>query len=153
MLIFAAAGNWGLNYPRAFPSNAKGVFCIFASDGNGYRENINPSDEGDNSFSTLGIGIESSWQGSSKIVSGTSFATPVAVGMAANVLDFARSHMRLGKSRSRKLASYQGMRAVLRLMTPEGRSVNYLCPWQLGVRGLNTNEQIAVAFKEAIDLG
>ncbi|CAO2657894.1 Nn.00g071540.m01.CDS01 [Neocucurbitaria sp. VM-36] len=153
ILVFAAAGNWGLNFPRAFPSSEKGVFCIYASDGNGYGENINPRDEGENSFTTLGVAIESAWQNQELLISGTSYATPIAAGIAANILDFGRCTMNLGKGRMKKLGSYQGMRSVLRLMTPVDQSSNYLCPWQLGVKGLKTNAQIGKAIKDAIDLG
>ena len=127
------------------------MFCILAADGNGYNENINPDDEGDNCFRTLGVAIESASQGKTILLSGTSYATPIAVGIAANVLDFARCNMSLGKNRWRKLASYQGMRAVLCLMTPSGKNNSYLCPWQLENKGLKTNEQIAEAFRDAID--
>lgn len=59
----------------------------------------------------------------------------------------------MSKGRAKKLVSYQGMRSVLQLMTLEGHQSNYLCPWQLGARGLKTKEQIAKASKDAIDSG
>jgi len=150
-IVFAAAGNWGLNNGLAFPSNQKGIFCILASDGNGSSDSMNPDNEDNDCFRTLGVAIESRWQGESILLHGTSYATPIAVGMAANVLDFAK--VKLSQKRWQKLTSYPGMRAVLRLMTPKAKNQWYLCPWQLEVKGYKTTEEIAQAFREAIDLG
>jgi subtilisin family serine protease len=153
VLVFAAAGNWGRNYPRAFPSDVPGVFCIYASDGNGYGENINPQEVGENSFMTLGVAIESAWQRKRLLLSGTSYATPIAVSIAANVLSLAKHNMSLSRDRSKRLRSFLGMRSVLRLMTLADRNFNYLCPWQLEAKGIRSTQQIEAAIKRALDLG
>jgi hypothetical protein len=151
-LVFAAAANWGLNHPRAFPANEAGVFCIYASDGNGNPGGINPQFEGDNSFATLGVAINSFWKQNLRL-SGTSFATPIAAGIAANILEFARCKMNLGEHRWRQLASYQGMRSVFRLMSTKGQSFIYVSPMQLNVKGYKTDEAISNAIMKAIVLG
>jgi len=43
-------------------------------------------------FTTLGVGISSRWKKKEVWKSGTSFATPIAAGLAANVLEFANFH-------------------------------------------------------------
>lgn len=101
--IFAAASNSGGNKPRAYPSIRKhGVICIHASDGVGNDGLISPTPLKDNSnFSTLGICIPSKWQGVESHISGTSFATPIAAALVANVLEFARHKCELGEHEQR----------------------------------------------------
>lgn len=90
--IFAAATNNGGNKPRAYPANKRnGVICIHASDGRGNDGGISPSPESrKDNFSTSGVSIESKWKGRKVLKSGTSFATPIAAALAADVLEFAR---------------------------------------------------------------
>ncbi|KAK1763247.1 hypothetical protein QBC33DRAFT_480070 [Phialemonium atrogriseum] len=130
-LIFAAAANEGGLQPRAYPASHPGVICIHASDGYGTPATFNPNPEvvGDN-FSTVGTGIESEWNGQAVFKSGTSFATPVAAGIAANILEFA--HTRLRKPDGPEfLSSYRGMRALLACMAPERQKYHFISPWRV----------------------
>ncbi|KAL8375692.1 hypothetical protein RB595_007009 [Gaeumannomyces hyphopodioides] len=91
-LIFVAASNTGGYGLRLWPASMLSVFAIHAANefGNVDR-NMNPSPQpsGDN-FATFGYGVKSYWKGHYRVISGTSFATPVAAAIAANILEFVR---------------------------------------------------------------
>lgn len=148
-LIFAAAGNWGLNRETAFPARENGVFCINASDGKGSFDSINPDAKCDGTYTTLGVSIPSRWQDNDIYVTGTSFATPIAAAIAATVLNFARHKMDLDPYDWQLLASYQGMRKIFDLMSV-GQN-RYLTVTRLEDRG--SSEDIGKAIKKALAVG
>ena len=136
-LMFAAASNDGANLGRAFPAKYPGVFCIHSTDGNGNPSTFNPTaHERDVSFSLLGENVSSHWPFGKKghrqhvnAMSGTSVATPIAAGLAATVLSFARQQeqrMTPGKeSLAPWLKDTHSMDTVLRSMVRQTRGVNY----------------------------
>lgn len=134
--IFAAASNSGGNKPRAYPSIRRGVICIHASDGVGNDGLISPTPlkKRDN-FSTLGICIPSKWQGVETHISGTSFATPIAAALIANVLEFARHKCELSEHEQTVLHHYDGVCQILRLMVEENAEArggyDYIMPYHL----------------------
>jgi hypothetical protein len=157
-IMFAAASNNGKNEKRAFPAKYDPwVICVHASDGKGNNGGINPATEsGAANFMTLGTGLElleRRWVYTGRIrqatykrvyKSGTSFATPIAAGVAATVLDLAgRVHAIKDRTRE-KLKRCEEMRKVLRLMsTPRhdfGDQYCFLAPWNLWERHWQANE-------------
>ncbi|EHK21000.1 uncharacterized protein TRIVIDRAFT_153551 [Trichoderma virens Gv29-8] len=139
IIIFAAAANDGGNKPRAYPARRAGVICIHASDGNGNDGGISPSPQARKSnFSTLGISIESKWKGKKVLQSGTSFATPVAAALAADLLEFARYKCSLNEYEYRRLHSYDGIEALLHLMVEERHRYDYITPGRVWT-GSNSN--------------
>lgn len=132
-IIFAAAANNGGNKPRAYPANRRtGVICIHASDGRGNDGGISPSPEARKSnFSTLGISIESRWKGKKVLKSGTSFATPIAAALAANMLEFARYKCSLDEYEQRRLHSYDSIEEILYMMAKERQGYHYIMPLHL----------------------
>ncbi|KAI0533752.1 hypothetical protein GGR58DRAFT_521141 [Xylaria digitata] len=148
-IVFAAGGNWGYNYPHAFPAGQRGVLRVHGVTGNGGDGNFNVKTDSNNRIATLGVAIESQWQGEKVWISGTSFATPIAAATAANVLEFAQREMKLDVNSRRwnDLLSFKGMRAVLRLMCTDTDKFEYMTPWHLGK---STNE-IAKKIRDAID--
>ncbi|CVK84419.1 related to thermostable alkaline protease precursor [Fusarium proliferatum] len=132
-LIFAAASNSGGNGSRPWPANHPGVFCIHTTNqrGNTNRD-MNPTAmyTKDN-FATLGEDIESYWMGKERCISGTSFATPIAAAMAANILEFARKN--LSADEANALQAYGPMRRLFRnKMTDNGEAngvYHYIKPW------------------------
>lgn len=102
--IFAAASNEAGNNDAMFPANMSRVFCIHAASGAGnkYTHNPHPSPYPDWNFMTLGWDVKctccrldqyappSPNPDSSHYVSGTSFAAPVAMCIAAFMVDYIR---------------------------------------------------------------
>ncbi|KAE9364083.1 hypothetical protein N431DRAFT_120568 [Stipitochalara longipes BDJ] len=127
-IIFAAASNSGGNSGRAYPASWPGVICIHATDGYGNQAFFNPSKEGEDNFATLGVAIESRWENRTVIKSGTSFATPVAAGIAANVLQFAKNHK---MSKYKLLCCYRGMREMFKWMSLQRGDYEYVSPWKV----------------------
>jgi subtilisin family serine protease len=93
ILVFAAA-SYGGNQATGFPARLHGVICIHSADSYGNKTASNPSFLKHNiNFSTLGeaIPVSISQQGEqTDLVSGSSYATSIAVGIAATILQFAR---------------------------------------------------------------
>lgn len=147
-LIFAATQNDGANKRIAWP--AREVIGISSTDGNGQHSSFNPHDDGSYTiFYALGQAVEVACPShfckplNKMRVSGTSFANPVAAGLAANVLGYARLAVKnKGSMKERKymldrLKSKDGMKAVLRhRMTMKNNSDKpCLLPWEFLKRG------------------
>jgi subtilisin family serine protease len=138
VIMFAAASNDGANNQIAYPANQPTVICVNSTDGQGNYSKFSPtSRKNSNDFSTLGEAVESSWpkhlgKGHTQRKSGTSFATPIAAGIAAIVLEYARQKLpEKERAVSSRLRSCAGMRAVFKLMAEERIGYNYVIPWKL----------------------
>ncbi|RYP46073.1 hypothetical protein DL768_007665 [Monosporascus sp. mg162] len=129
-LIFAAASNGGGNEPRAFPANEAGVFCIHVSDGKGNKVGINPAPVDKDNFSTLGNAIDSKWDGKEVYINGSSFAAPIAAGIAANALEFIRHTLTGQGDRPDYFYRYQGMRALFCCLSDGMDGYDYVKPWK-----------------------
>ncbi|KAF5705144.1 hypothetical protein FMUND_12223 [Fusarium mundagurra] len=133
-LIIAAASNNGGLKGRSRPARREGVLCIHATDGKGNKGDMNPSPQkrSDN-FATLGVNVSFHNDQGEMWKSGTSFATPIAVGFAAAVLEFARYREVTGRpiSRSRLLGEKRGMEAVFRMMSEERDGYDFIHPFRI----------------------
>ena len=97
VLMFAAASNVGAHGAApAFPARLSNVFCIYSGDGMGNCARTNPTAHRYRyNFLTLGEAVESAWPKAlsenpwTKRKSGTSFATPIAAGIATFLLPYA----------------------------------------------------------------
>jgi hypothetical protein len=132
-LIFAAASNNGGLSGRARPARYDGVICIHASDGKGNKGGMNPTPMANrDNFATLGVAVPSRWKGENVWKTGTSFATPIAAGIAANVLEFANNRCIGLKPRKRKLLHQKrGMQAIFRRMAEERDGYDFIHPVRL----------------------
>lgn len=158
-LIFAATRNDGANNRVAWPARVNEVIGISSTDGDGQHSSFNPHDDGSNTiFYALGQAVEVACPShfdspqNKKRVSGTSFANPVAAGLAANVLGYTRlavNNMDTVKEREvlidmlDKLKSKDGMKAVFRhrMTMKNNSSKDCLLPWEFlksGRPGKNT---------------
>jgi hypothetical protein len=124
VLFFAAASNCGGNESKiSWPAKHDSVIDMYASDGHGnsYRQNPNPRQNHYN-LSVLGTAVSGLWpptlQSDSpyKYKSGTSCATPIAAGIAANVLTLMRRQAALDLSKVTEDRREQAARATERLM-------------------------------------
>lgn len=68
----------------------------------------------------MGIGIPSTWQDNPIDISGTSYATPIAAALAANMLELARCKCDLSEHQQRMLRKHTGVRRILKMMVGEG---------------------------------
>lgn len=104
VLLFAAASNSGANLDRAYPARDPHVICVHSTDSNGNRSRFSPTPLAQQSnLATVGEAVESAWpvklcntETNSQCVqwkSGTSSATPILVGIAAFLLQYARIHL------------------------------------------------------------
>lgn len=142
VLIFAAASNNGLNQQIAFPACMDEVISVGSTDGLGIKSSFTPSPKHGKLLCVVGECIESSWPPALLSddedlprKSGTSFATPIAAGVAAMVLDYMWTFKdsRL-KSLIPKLLTKRGMLALFRahmVGSNESHSYMYLAPWFL----------------------
>ncbi|KAG5925766.1 hypothetical protein E4U42_003954 [Claviceps africana] len=122
VLMFAAASNSGGTQRIAFPARDQNVICIYATDTQGNRCDFSPSAEKHNiNLATVGYGVESAWPVSQcdvgknpsclTVRNGTSFAAPIAAGIAAFLLLYVRLHLPQQAARSTK---QQKMKRLLR---------------------------------------
>ncbi|KAK1528645.1 extracellular alkaline serine protease [Colletotrichum costaricense] len=93
ILVFAAASNTGnsarITYPASWDSH---VFCTFSTNGNiKNSHHLNPTGQDQNNFAILGEDLQlSDDTKNSKIVSGTSYSTALACGLASLLLNFSK---------------------------------------------------------------
>lgn len=125
-VFFGAAANHGGHAPRAFPAADPNVLCINASDGNGNDARINPNPvKGDFNFMTLGLAIDfGDLRGS-----GTSYAAPIAAGLAAHIIYVADCLLLLTDMARSCLRSRRGMRAMFELISVERDDHRFVAPW------------------------
>ncbi|KAF7552614.1 hypothetical protein G7Z17_g4205 [Cylindrodendrum hubeiense] len=149
-LVFAAASNEGANKPRSRLARDSNVICIHACDGNGNDGGMNPSPlpRKDN-FTTLGVGVSSKWKKNVVYKSGTSFATPVAAAIAADVLEFAHFKCELTDDDRKALHSQDGMLAVFRAMSTAKSGYDYVQPNHLWDG--KTESEVAKVIQDILD--
>ncbi|KAF5586167.1 subtilisin [Fusarium pseudocircinatum] len=137
--LFAATSNDGLLGPPndiLYPARSESVIAVDAADGHGEHAKSAPSSTSQHSrgsrFSAPGLGITS--PNRKDILEGSSFACPIAAGIAALILEFARQPP-LNKSPSvqRYLLEMPAMLALLRTASSEKGPdrLKFLTPWKL----------------------
>lgn len=135
--MFAATSNDGGNEEVAFPASSHEIVIgVNSTNAWGGKSDFTPNalPRSDN-FSTLGEAVESSWprhleQGTRLCRSGTSYATPIAAGTAANMLFYVRMKLVDSEEKVKESATCGGMKKLLRSMTDPGDYL-YIRPWVL----------------------
>lgn len=136
IIVFAAASN-GNSESISFPASSPHVICISSADGYGNNSIFNPPlKEGKDNFSVLGEAVESFWpaslgHGPTARKSGTSYATPIAAGIAALVLQFARQNLPADSPELSAVSSPEGMRLLFSYMSSSRQGFGYVVPWKL----------------------
>jgi len=94
IMVFAAASNGAGEGSRAHPAKFSRVICVHSATSQGKGSDDNPPTEGDQNWSVVGEHIRPTWHThvpKDCIIdykSGTSFATPVAVSIAAFMIAY-----------------------------------------------------------------
>lgn len=143
-LMFAAASNGGKGYPRTFPATDGNVICIHASNGKGKDADINPEGQPGDGFMTLGVAIQFLYCGKHIHMSGTSFATPIAAGMAANILHFSYGcESLLEDATKQRLGKRKGMWKMFELMSREVPGhYRFVAPWNLWEKNWKSDKHL-----------
>ncbi|OQO10247.1 hypothetical protein B0A48_04605 [Cryoendolithus antarcticus] len=142
VLIFASASNFGGNQGRSWPAKRRDVFCVHATDALGNPYDRNPSAlAGESNFAVLGVDVQSEWlpnaDSSTQLVrqTGTSFATPIAAGIAALVISLMQNwqeayvHWRVEQAQRHGQLGYM-MRIFMLMHEPRGL-YHYVVPEKL----------------------
>jgi hypothetical protein len=146
VIFFAAASN-GTGQSITFPASSPEVIGINSADGYGNTSSFNsPLREGKENFSVLGEALESFspsslGRGLTVRKSGTSFATPIAAGIAASILEFARHSFAARSPGLAAVSSPEGMRLLFSYMSSSRDGFAYVTPWKLFDTG-SSREQI-----------
>ncbi|KAM5342058.1 hypothetical protein ACJ41O_015089 [Fusarium nematophilum] len=150
-----AASNYGSNEMRSFPAKLDQVLCIHAGDGNGNKSGLNPTPlRWRDNLSTLGVCIPSEWRGEEDhYVSGTSYAAPVAAGIAANVLRFVQWATDEGfMTQPQRMNAYScaGMRHIMLAMCEPRDGYDFVMPWRRMWSEGSTERDVISKMKEAL---
>lgn len=139
-IMFAAASNGGRNRPRTYPASDGSVICVHALSGIGHAGRVNPStkDEHDR-LGTLGMGLSLHWNGIPECKDGTSYATPIAAGIAANWLEWVHAVAEaapslLDEDKLHHWTRSDGIGKIFsRAMSvdAQGDHLRYVAPWHL----------------------
>ncbi|KAM0469815.1 hypothetical protein ACHAP7_009852 [Fusarium lateritium] len=137
--MFASTSNDGLLGPPndiLYPARSDNVIGVDAADGHGEHARYAPSSSSQHSrgsrFSAPGLGISS--PNTERTWSGSSFACPIAAGVAALILEFARqSPLNKSPDIQTYLQEMPAMLSVLRLASSEKgpNGLKFLVPWKL----------------------
>lgn len=100
------------------------MICVHSADGQGNRSTFNPTAvQGTDNFCIVGEDIEAAWPISQtqykgiRRMSGTSFATPIGVAVAAFMLGLVERHSPDHAGWLTPLKSYHGVRAIFCALT------------------------------------
>lgn len=133
ILLFAAANNDGGHSGRTYPaSHGTGVFCIHAATGEGNKASYNPTHLArEDNYMVVGDNILSCWPSNTqanatRYMSGTSFATPVAVSIAAFMIGLITAKLPHHITWTHHPKSFEGMRKIFRMLSEERDSYDWV---------------------------
>lgn len=137
VLMFASTTNYGFAGTNSilYPGRAPEVICVDAAEDTGQLAGFAIEDISQGRierFSAPGLGISSAISG--EAMDGSSFACPLAAGIAALALEFARQlPLCDSKSVQEAIQQREGMVRILRKMSKQNSSSSsrFLCPWEL----------------------
>ncbi|KAK2593621.1 hypothetical protein QQS21_008669 [Conoideocrella luteorostrata] len=152
VLLFAAASN-KTDEKLGFPACLPEVFCIYSNKTRTIQSRFcKLGKQGKYNFSTIGENVQGAWPtglADREAVlrqTGTSCSTPIAAGVAALVLQFARQSGKGAVTRARKLKNKRVMENILfECMTEKQESgvYNLIEPWKL-LSGLDGQEKLTL---------
>ncbi|WXC44111.1 hypothetical protein QX201_003846 [Fusarium graminearum] len=132
-LVVAAAANWQNTGTVAFPARHNlTTMCVYSTNVGNQSSTFNPEPRSDTpNFAVLGEGFQHPDQ-KSEPMSGTSMSTAAAVGLAANIIDFARqSDNKSYIYRSQDVGKLPGMLSIFDAISKPAGSLRYVEPLNL----------------------
>lgn len=134
IMVFASASNDGGEGSRTYPAKYPEVICAHTATWRGNKSELNPGREEDRNFSFVGEHVRPIWpakapKDETKIdyKSGTSYATPVAVSVAAFMIGYIRKKMP-DFAWVIKPWSPRGMLAIFRMMAVNIDGYDWVSP-------------------------
>jgi hypothetical protein len=150
VLFFAATGNKGQGWPIAFPACLDEVVSVGSTDGNNKISDFTPPLGVGKRLCAIGEAIEAPWKGEEEGPhatlerhAGTSYATPVAAGVAAMIMDFVWAERHRFKYEAQTLRTKRGMLAVLGNMVMPNSACEPLTPWKMFNETVNQPNNLA----------
>jgi subtilisin family serine protease len=140
VIIFAAGGNSGgtTRNPILFPASLRQVICISSTDAFNKPSKFNPPATPDRTLSILGEAVTAAWpiargEGETSVQSGSSIATPIAVGVAALVLEYVKQPAKKAETVTdhKRLNHSDQMRKVIYSMTNVNDGFHCITPAKL----------------------
>lgn len=137
-IVLAAASNDGNQQYMTYPASRHGVIAVNAATGAGSSSQFNPPLVSGKNLSIIGEMVQSAWvPNTTRIMSGTSIATPIAAGVAALLLEIAvkwdSNRHSTTVSLEESVTRYDGITALLNSMSPGENKDHYrnIIPWIL----------------------
>ena len=162
-IVFAAASNDGANSARAFLASQDGVICIHSTDGYGNKSRFNPTAETSptENFSVVGEAIEAAWPGlgthdssGTRRLSGTSFAVPVAVAIAAFMISLVEQRKPEHEQWATAPGSPAGVRAIFsRMSEKRDFPYDYVNPLKWLEKDENSVEELLLGIQARLEGG
>lgn len=162
ILVFASASNDTREGWRTWPAQEPGVICVHSAKHWGGPSDFNPPPEGGDNFSFVGEEVRPTWGRRelqdptnpkfSKLTykSGTSYATPVAVSVAAFIIGYIKLNGWSNWQFGHDPLTPEGMQAIFKLMSRPVAGYDRVSP----TRYLNLNSKIdhvKTDFERALD--
>ncbi|KAK4040989.1 hypothetical protein C8A01DRAFT_35046 [Parachaetomium inaequale] len=162
-IVFAAASDNGAHTGRAYPASQDGVICVHSADGFGNASPFNPTAlHAAENFCFVGESLEAAWPsstpndlGGTRRMTGTAFATPVAVAVAALMIGFVSDNMPEHVNWDIPLRSPAGIRAIFRALS-EQRNGQYDLVNPVRAFGGGTKaeqEKVLMDIRASLDFG
>lgn len=146
IVIFASASNDGGDSVRTFPASYPNVICVHASEFQGGSWDMNPPTEPEDAndkFSFVGVDVRPSRRSNTaggeagmEYKTGTSFATAVAVSVAAFMIGYIRKEMK-GYTWRVEPCSPDGIRTIFQRMAKSIGDYDWVSP----IRHFNRNSE------------
>lgn len=134
IMVFASASNDGGEGSRTYPAKYSGVVCAHSATWQGSKANGNPGLEGGRNFSFVGEYVRPIWpvknpsnDNRMKYKSGTSYAAPVAVSVAAFMIGYIRKK-KPGYAWVIKPWSPEGILTIFRMMAVRIDGYDWVSP-------------------------